>query len=313
MAIGNHTAFSQEMSDVRVLEGVEVVVPGSIGNVGPGFDALSLAVQLYLRARITRVEDDGRGALICSFVDCEISGPNRIERSFACVRARHAGALPSLHVEVRSEIPLRAGLGSSAAAVVAGLRLFELITEPKPLAEVLRIATDLEGHPDNAASALCGGLAACCEHDDGTLSAWSLKWPESIKLVVATPSVRLETSEARRVLPANISRADAVFNLQHTLYLLHALESGNRHAFREAVRDRWHQPYRRALVPGLDRLLALDDPDLLGVCLSGSGPSVVALADRNVPRVEALLRQTYADLRLPCIVRCLSVDQKGTR
>lgn len=298
--------------DWTALHGVEVAVPASIGNVGPGFDTLSLAVRLYLRVRIVEVTPDGDGRLSCEFVDCEPRGANRLERAFAGVRARHDGPVPSLGVQIRSEIPVRAGLGSSAAAVVAGLRLFELVTEPKPLGDLLRLAADVEGHPDNAAAALCGGLTGCCEREDGTIAAWSWPWPESISVIVATPGVELETDAARKVLPDAVPRADAVFNLQHTLLLLHALESGDRLAIREALRDRWHQPYRRALVPGLDRLLALEHPDLLGVCLSGAGPSVVALADRNILAVETILRDTYRDLGVACTIRCLAAHQKGT-
>jgi homoserine kinase len=299
--------------DVSALEGVEIVVPGSIGNMGPGFDALSLAVQLYLRIRVVSVIDDGRGRLECEFADCTLLGPNRIERTFACMRAKYGAPLPSLQVEVRTDIPLRAGLGSSAAAVVGAMRLFERLTGPMTLDAQLRIATDIEGHPDNAASALCGGLAGCCEHQDGRITAWSWRWPERIKLIVATPAVPLETAVARKVLPERVTLHDAVFNLQHALLLLHALESGDRALIREAIRDRWHQPARQLLVPGLEQLLALDDPDILGVCLSGSGPSVVALADDHFDRVATILTEAYQAINLQVTVRTLSAHQRGQR
>lgn len=295
-----------------MLNGLALAVPASIGNVGPGFDALSVAVQLYLHARIVDVIDDGEGSLTCHFVGAPPVGENRLARAFAALRARHAGPLPSITVEARSDIPMRAGLGSSAAAVVAGLRLFEHVTAPLALDTRLGVAAEIEGHPDNAAAALCGGLTGCCRREDGTFAAWSWPWPDALKCIVATPVVQLETSVARQVLPPAVPLADAVFNLQHTLLLVHALESGDRGSLREALRDRWHQPYRRALVPGLDRLLALDHPDLLGVCLSGSGPSVVAFADRNHAAVETLLRHAYRDLGLACTVRCLTVHQKGS-
>lgn len=314
MALDGPLDAARRTPEWSSLKGVEIVVPGSIGNVGPGFDALSLAVQLFLRIRIVDVIDDSRGRLACEFVDCTLTGPNRLERAFTCARARHAAALPSLSIQVRSEIPLRAGLGSSAAAVIGGLQLFELLTGPKPVSDVLRIATDIEGHPDNAASALCGGLTGCCEYEDGTIAAWSWPWPDAIKLIVATPAVHLETSVARNALPTHFSRTDAVFNLQHTLLLVHALQSGDRQILREALRDRWHQPYRRALVPGLDRMLAIDDPDVLGVCLSGSGPSIVVLADRDLPRVAALVHSTYEnDVGSACTIRTLSAYHKGVR
>lgn len=323
------------------LDDAAVAVPASIGNVGPGFDALSVAVQLYLHARIVEVIDDGAGRIDCAFTGRQPVGENRVARAFAAMRERHTGPLPSIAVEIQSDIPMRAGLGSSAAAVVAGLRLFDRLRQgyglraeaaaeagesaeaaatadrvrgdqPASLETLLAVAACIEGHPDNAAAALCGGLSACCQREDGTFTAWSWPWPEAIALIVATPAIELETAVARRVVPASVPRADAVFNLQHTLLLLRALESGDRGSLREALRDRWHQPYRQALVPGLDQLLALDHPDVLGVCLSGSGPSVVAFADRHHGTVEALLGDTYRGLGIDCTVRCLRVHQKGS-
>jgi homoserine kinase len=296
----------------RPLEGLEIAVPASIGNVGPGFDALSIALRLYLRLRVVGVRLDGRGTLTCEFVDCHPSGENRVARGYDAMRARHGDPLPSLTIEVRSDIPPRAGLGSSAAAAVGGLRLFEAATERRPVESLLAAAAEIEGHPDNAASALCGGLSACCQREDGTYAVWSWPWPEAVAFVVATPAIELETALARRVLPPDIPRADAVFNLQHTLLLVHALQSGDRALLREALHDRWHQPFRRMLVPGLDRVLALDHPALLGACLSGSGPSVVALAEHDVPAVEALLADEYRRLGIACTIRRLTVHQKGS-
>jgi homoserine kinase len=304
---------SARARDWRRLDGVEIAVPASVGNVGPGFDAVSLALKLYLRARIVGLEDDGRGRLTFTFGGFDPAGENRVSRAFETVRARDPRPLPSATIHIDSDIPPRAGLGSSAAAAVAGLRLFEAFTAPLPIDTLIAAAASIEGHPDNAASALGGGLTACCERDDGSFLVWSWPWPDSIKCLVATPDVQLETAVARRVLPADVRRADAVFNLQHTLLLVHAIESGDRALLREALRDRLHQPFRRDLVPGLDHLLHIDHPAVLGVCLSGSGPSVVAFADGDFDDVEASLLAIYRELGLGCTVRCLSVHQKGAQ
>ncbi len=289
---------------------LELQVPASIGNMGSGFDALSVAVRLYLRLRV-RVHADGDGTRTWDFGDLRLDGENLIERAFRTIAARHAAVVPSMTIEVRSDIPLRAGLGSSAAATVGGLRLYEAVTAPLAAGELLTVATEIEGHPDNAAAALLGGLVGSCERDDGSVTALTSRWPESIRFVILTPEVQLSTASARTVLPDRISRADAVYNLQRVVLVLQALDTGRRDLLREALRDRWHQPYRQPLVPGLEAALALDHPDLLGICLSGSGPSIVALAEHDVPAVEALLATSYEPLGIPFQIRTLGVHQEA--
>ena len=122
----------------------EIVVPASIANLGPGLDTLGLAVTLYLRVRVTEIVHDGRGRLRCRFLDGPLRGPNRIERAFKALRPQR-GLSPSVHVDVRSEIPVRSGLGSSAAATVAGLRLRELVDGRRPGDEILAAASKIEG------------------------------------------------------------------------------------------------------------------------------------------------------------------------
>ena len=186
---------------------------------------------------------------------------------------------------------MKGGLGSSAAATVAGLRLFEAIASPlvghhvAPICEqeLLTTACELEGHPDNIAAALLGGLTVSCEVP-GALRVLRAAWPESLAIVVATPEQHLATKASRAVLPEMISRADAIFNVQRVAFLLEALRTSDFALLREALEDRLHQPYRAAIVPGLKEALELRHPSLLGACLSGAGPSVVALAQAQSRR-----------------------------
>ena len=138
-------------------------------------------------------------------------------------------------------------------------------------------------------------------------------WPQSLQMVVLTPTTMLKknTAEARGVLPARIAREDAVFNLQRMVLLFQALQSGQFQVLREALRDRLHQPYRQAIVPGLERALNLEHRDLLGVCLSGAGPSIVAFAERNFEKVERLLARAYDPLGIPYRIRTLRVHQQA--
>jgi homoserine kinase len=285
----------------------EIAVPASIANLGPGFDTLAVAVQLYLRVRLRQILPDGASRLHFDFVGEALDGTNYIERAFRFMAERRGVNFPSLEVEVRSDIPVRSGLGSSAAATVAGLRLFEAVTRPVPPADVLNAACELEGHPDNAAAAIFGGLTGSYQLGDRSVGAVCFPWPEQLRMVVLTPTVELKkgTAEARGILPATVSREDAVGNMQRTVLLLHALQNGNFHLLGEALRDRLHQPYRQTIVPGLERLLALESPDLLGVCLCGAGPSIVAFAERNFGQVESRMAGTYDVLGIPYRIRTL--------
>jgi homoserine kinase len=292
-----------------VRRGSEIVVPGSIGNVGPGFDTLGLAVGLYLSVRVTRVVRDGRGELSFTFVDAKPLGENRILRAFDIVGRRRRGQ-PSVDVEVRSEIPQRAGLGSSAAATVAGLRLRELVDARRlPIADVLTAGASLEGHPDNIAAIVFGGLTNSCRTASGiTVGRWV--WPDSWRVVIATPDAQLATAISRRALPARLPLEDVRFNLQRVALLLHAVRSRRADELAEALADRAHQPFRERLVPGLRAALALRHPDLIGACLSGSGASVAFFARRNVAGVGRAVEKLYARERVPCTVRMLRVHQR---
>jgi homoserine kinase len=269
---------------------IVIRVPGSIANLGPGFDTLAVAVQLYLTLRVRRVA--GEGELHFEFVNQRLDGDNYIERSFRFIAARRRFQFPSLDVKVESDIPMKGGLGSSAAATVAGLRLFEAVAGSLDEQELLTTACELEGHPDNIAASLLGGLTVSCEVP-GALRVLRASWPESLAIVVVTPEQHLATKASRAVLPDMVSRADAIFNVQRVAFLLEALRSADFALLREALDDRLHQPYRAAIVPGLKEALALRHPSLLGVCLSGAGPSVVALAQQNLDEVRALLADIY--------------------
>jgi homoserine kinase len=287
----------------------DIVVPGSISNLGPGLDTLSVAVRLHLRVRILDTSL-APGGFDARFVSEAPGADNRIERAFRLASERLGPAPHGLRVEVDSAIPMRAGLGSSGAATVAGLRLYEAMTSPRPVEYWLRLAAEIEGHPDNAAASLLGGLAASCQLDDGRTIAWSRAWPADLRIVVATPHAGLDTAVSRGVLPAQVSLADAVFNLQRVLLLGHALEQGRYDLLRAALQDRWHHHQRAPLVPGLTEALALDHPGLLGVFLSGAGPSVVALTADAEQDVAALLAALYDRLHLPCTIRTLAAEDR---
>jgi homoserine kinase len=297
------------------IEGMEIAVPASIANLGPGFDTLAVAVQLYIRVRVRRVRPDSARELRFDFIDHRLDGENYIERAFRFLARQQDRDFPSLDLEVSSEIPLKSGLGSSAAATVAGLRLYEAVFGRLPAQGLLNAACALEGHPDNAAAAIFGGMTGSCQLQDRSVMAVCFRWPETLQMVVLTPTapIKKNTAEARGVLPPRIAREDAVFNMQRLVLLFQALQSGQFQFLREALRDRLHQPYREAIVPGLERALNLEHRDLLGVCLSGAGPSIVAFAERNFEKVQRLLARTYDPLGIPYRIRVLQVHQQDAQ
>lgn len=294
---------------LKTADNFEIRVPASIANLGPGFDTLAVAVELYLTLRV-RVDHLHQGGLDFNFVNCALQGENYIERAFRFLARQNSSALPSLQVEVQTEIPMRSGLGSSAAATVAGIRLYDAIAGPLSPNEMLNVATALEGHPDNVAAALLGGLTSSCELPDGSSVAVQLPWPQSLKLVVLIPEHQLATSASRQVLPSHYSRNDSVHNLQRVVLLLSSLQNENFSLLREALRDRLHQPYRATLVPGLSELLNLEHPELLGVCLSGAGPSIVAFTTTGSESLLAAIRKAYEPTKLPCRILVLNIHQQ---
>jgi homoserine kinase len=291
--------------------GDEIVVPGSVANLGGGFDTLGVAVQLYLRARIVDIRDDGSTKLVVTRSVPAVKGQNALERAFETIARRTGLRTPAVFVEVESDVPMAAGLGSSAAATVAGLRIFERVAGPLAPSVLLGAATSVEGHADNAAPALFGGLNSVLETEAGDPVAFRWSWPAGLRLVVATPAIGLATAKARAALPDALPRRDAIYNLQRVLSLVHALQNGDDDRLREAVKDRWHQPARASMVPLLGDALAIEDSDVLGAFLSGAGPSVALLARHNLPRVERLLASMYERAGVAATVRTLAVHENS--
>ncbi len=255
-------------------------VPASTSNLGAGFDALSLALERYLRVRIepsSAMEIVARGIDAASIPATPDNLILRVAKSAASERKR---ALPPFRMTIDNEIPLARGMGSSAAAIIAGITCYELAAEDKLAeTEIFRYAHEFEPHPDNLAAALRGGMVAACESSDGEVLIARVPVAAGVQPVVVIPAFELSTEKARTVLPQTYSRKDAVYNIQRSALTVAALATGNWPILREAMRDRIHQPYRAPLIPGFEEILALETPGLLGIALSGAGPTVLALAD----------------------------------
>ena len=278
---------------------MQVRVPASSANLGPGFDSLGLALGIYLTCRFQRaarlsIRVSGRDAARISTGE-----DNLIWRTALAVAADVAtdvdDVLPSIALEIDNDIPLGKGLGSSAAALTAGVviadHLLGLHWKPH---RILDEAAKLEGHPDNVAACVLGSIVASATDIGGAVRAVRVELPASYGVAVVVPDFVLPTSESRHVLPANYSKNDAVFNVQRSALLIAALATGTTSAFPAALEDRLHQPYRYALVPGLEEMVKLRAPGLLGCALSGAGPSILVFYERGSEQVCDLVRQIFA-------------------
>ena len=289
-----------------------VRVPASSANLGPGFDALGMALGLYLECRFRgapdlRIQCGGRDAELIA------TGEDNLIWQTALAVAKDCGErLPPVELEIRNDIPIGKGLGSSAAALTAGVviadKLLGLHWKP---ARILDEAAQIEGHPDNVAACVLGSIVASAIDSGGVARAVRIELPAAFRVAIVVPDFILPTSEARAALPDCYSREDAVFNVQRAALLIAALTAGKIHAFPVALEDRLHQPFRTRLVPGLEDALKLRAPGLLGCALSGAGPSVAVFYERGHEGVCDLVRQIFARHGHAAEVLWTDVAQEG--
>jgi homoserine kinase len=261
-----------------------------------------------------RFQDEGASRLQYSgqdksLIPCDSS--NLIWRVMELVAGRQGKKLPPFDLRVQNDIPVTKGLGSSASACLAGAAAAGFLCDFRLSPEdLLDIAVGLEGHPDNVAPALYGGLVASISGKPIQCSRCS--FPDSWSIVAVTPAFEVETKRARSILPPDVSRADAIFNVQRAAFLMAQIVQGRSEGIREAMADRLHQPYRSQLVPGFCEILEMpDQPGLLGVALSGAGPTMVAFADSNAAQIGDSIRAIFERHGLESQVRLLKPDHEG--
>jgi homoserine kinase len=289
-----------------------VRVPASSANLGPGFDALGLALDLYLTCRFRRsealaIQACGRDAALIS-----AGSENLIWQTTLRVAADRASQMPPIELEIANDIPIGKGLGSSAAALTAGVVIASEVLRLNWDAErVLHEAAHIEGHPDNVAACVLGGIVASAIDSEGIARAVRMELHEHYGVAVVVPDFLLPTVEARRVLPETYSRYDTIFNVQRSALLIAALTRGVTDAFPAALEDRLHQPYRFSLVPGLEEITRLRAPGLLGCALSGAGPSILVFHERDSEAVCERVREIFAAHGHSSEIACCRVAAKG--
>ena len=296
---------------------VTVRVPATTANLGPGFDSIGAALTLYNEFKFTCLE---KGSLVISVTGIEADRVNTDEtnlayQSFLKLYQHINQTPPPVEIAIDLGVPLARGLGSSATAIVGGLVGANLLAgSPLQLQEVMGMAIALEGHPDNVVPALVGGCRLAATNATGW-EICDIPWHQDIIPVVAIPDFELSTAEARRVLPTEYSRADAIFNTAHLGLLLRGLETGNPDWLQAALQDKIHQPYRQALIKGYD---AVKDAALAsgayGMVISGAGPTLLALADASLaPTVATAMGNAWKEYGVKPEVLALQIDSQGAK
>jgi homoserine kinase len=299
---------------------ITIRVPASTSNLGSGFDTFGLALGLYLDVTVAPCDDPELDGAI---VDAEGEGAgeippgpeNLVNIAYRLAGVREGVEPPPASFRVRNEIPVARGLGSSAAAAVAGFVAYEAMSGVAiPEERLLAYGVEMEGHCDNIAAAALGGFVTCCTVGRAVPAVVRAEWPEELRAVVVVPDIPLSTGEARRILPESVPRRDAVFDVQRAALFGAAVAARRWDLLGEAMRDRLHQPYREALLPGLADALALEpDGATLGVAMSGAGSAVLALATEDFEAVGERVARCFASRGVRTRTLVLAADHLGRR
>jgi homoserine kinase len=304
---------------------VTVTVPATTANLGPGFDCLGAALSRYNHFHFART-DQG--------FQMEASGPEAGKVSLKADNLLYQAFLkgyeglgqpaPAVKIAIDIDIPFARGLGSSATAIVGGVVAANVLAgSPLTPNQVLQIAIDMEGHPDNVVPAFLGGCQLTAHtnnshNSQGGEFPWTvcdIPWHDTLCPIVAIPNFELSTAVARQVLPEQYPRQDAIFNIAHLGLLLRGLETGREDWLRTALQDRIHQPYRQRLIPGFTDLeTAALEAGAYGLVISGAGPTLLALTHQNHQEsVTIALGHTWERLGVQCEVQSLALERSGVK
>lgn len=298
-----------------------VRVPGTSANCGAGFDCLGLATTIYnyldltlLRNGKVVVESTGEGSenIPRGRKNLTWMAINRLLREVG-----REGEFKGAIIRMKNKVPISRGLGSSSTAIVAGLvAANEILGSPLNRQQLLKLATELEGHPDNVAPALFGGFTVSVMND-GEVQTFSFLPRIKLKLIVAVPDFELSTRLARKVLPRNVSMKDAIFNISRASMLVAALVEGREDLLPVALDDALHQPYRKKLVPGMSEVFeAAKSAGALGAVISGAGSCLIAFTSartRLEEKIAAAMVDEFKAHNVNAKALILDVDRHGAQ
>jgi len=295
---------------------VVVRVPATTANLGPGFDTLGMALNMYNHIAMVETGND-------LVIDVKGDGIGRVPRNTSNLVYRSASRIfqelnykpKGLKIEIENNIPLARGLGSSASVIVGGMVAANHITGSKlNYDQILHLATCMEGHPDNVAPALLGGIVLSAQFDKETIYR-KIQPPAGLTTVVAIPEYELSTRKARGALPAQVPMSDAVYNMSRTSLLVWALINSDMKLMGKAMEDKLHQPYRMPLIPGMDKVVqTAKNAGAYSVVLSGAGPTVIAFCTKdNAETVGKVMKDTFKEAGVQCSIKNLTPEIDGVK
>lgn len=292
-----------------------VRAPASSANLGPGFDSLGLSVPLYTELKVMPSAHTEVVPLSPELQNTPTDESNYVYQAMLLIANKVERRLPPARIEITTEVPLARGLGSSAAALLAGIIAGnELLGQPLSDLEILDLAANEESHPDNVAPALFGGIVVATLDKLGTHFI-RLDPPTHLGITVLVPDFELSTSKARAVLPTEYSRADTIHALSHSALMAAALSAGRLDLLQHAMQDHIHQIWRAPLVPGLSDILEhANEHGALGAALSGAGPTVLCFHDtrESTGSLHRYLAQIMKKNSLDGQIMDFPIDEVGT-
>ncbi|MDA0772109.1 MAG: homoserine kinase [Cyanobacteria bacterium] len=294
-----------------------VKVPASTSNLGPGFDVIGLALNLYNQYQF-KVLDKKNSELVYSsnITESEIpySKDNLVYRAFDYVFKKEQQETPSIQIHFEADIPTTGGFGSSSTAIIAGLMAAnEILGNPYDQKKLLKIGTQLDGHPDNITPAIVGGLVVCI-YADSQHRFVKLDWDQSLFFVAVTPDFKVPTASARSILPSHVEFQDAIFNIGYSSLLVAALATKNTEVLKQCFKDRLHQHYRAQLVPGMQCVLDSGvEAGAIGTMLSGAGSTLIAVVDnqKTAETVALAMQSSWLQSSVKSQIRYLRAIEQG--
>ncbi|MEA3506952.1 MAG: homoserine kinase [Elusimicrobiota bacterium] len=291
----------------------KVKVPATVSNIGSGYDVLGFPVNLFLTVEVEPGEGKYSMEGMCAGIARE---HNVLAAAFGAEMDRYEENFPAVDITAKSEIPLKIGLGSSAAARVAGIAAAAVAAGKKlDSAYIARRAAGFEGHPDNAVPAAVGGLTVSNFTDGKELYFNRHEIKTDLKVVLGIPDIEVDTNQSRAALPKKIDFADAVYSNVRSCMLLSALINGRKDLIRSSVDDRLHQPYRKKVIPGYDILVEKTyESGALGTGISGSGPAIFSFAqEKDAPNVGRSMEEVWKSKGVPAKYLIKSIVDTGLK
>ncbi len=291
-------------------------IPASTTNLGPGFDVLGLALQLY--STVSLEISEKKTEVVVSGVDAEKIPSTTDHIAYHAVESvykRSGQQLPNgLILNIANGIPAIRGLGGSGTAILGGLLTANVLCgNPFSRSELLNFATAIEGHPDNVAASLYGGLVISVQENEH-IHTIQVPCDPDLNIVLAIPEFTLSTQKARDILPKNVEFADAIYNISRSSLLVASIASGKLDLLSTAMNDKLHQPYRSTLIPGYNDVVdAATSAGALSIALSGAGPTIAAYCLDNMEQVGKNMQEAFSNNNIRCETKILGPDLDGAK